>query len=128
MDRDSQEVLHKADAFLEYAKETADIHPRRIKPFFMTRSEGDGKTGGGWTENLGGGRGEEDHLSRSWNQLEMEKENVERCVKALSLPNQTSGRGRKNSVVIVDEHLSVPFLLVAVQVSHSPPPIIVCAK
>jgi son of sevenless len=120
MDRDSQEVLHKAEQFLEYARETADIHPRRIKPFFMTRQEGDGKTGGGWTENLGGGGVEEDHLSRSWNELEMEKENVERCVKALGLPNQTSGRGRKNSVVIVDEHLSVPFLLVAVQVSHTP--------
>jgi hypothetical protein len=117
MERDAHEVLNRAEAFLEYAQQTADIHPRRIKPFFMTRQDGDGKTGGGWTDNMNGASAtDEHHLQQCWADMEMEKDILEKCVKAMNLPNQTSSRGRKNSVVVVDEQLSIPFLLVSVQV------------
>jgi len=117
MERDANEVLIRAEAFLDYAHQVAEIHPRRIKPFFMTRPDGDGKTGGGWTNNLTGvSETNPDHLEQLWMELEREKDAVEKCVKAMTLPVQGSSRGRKNSLVIVDDHLVVPFLLIAVQV------------
>lgn len=118
MERDANEVLHRAEAFLDYAQQVADIHPRRVKPFFMTPPTGDGRTGGGWTNNLTGvSESNPDHLEQLWMEMEREKDAVERCVKAMTLPGQGSGRGRKNSVVIVDDHLIIPFLLIAVQVT-----------
>lgn len=117
MERDANEVLHRAEAFLDYAHQIAEIHPRRIKPFFMTRPDGDGKTGGGWTNNLTGmAESQPDHLEILWGQLEKEKESLEKCVKAMTLPGHGSSRSRKNSVVIVDDHLIVPFILITVQV------------
>ena len=117
MERDAVEVFAKAETFLEYASSVGEIHPRRIKPFFMTRPDGDGTTGGGWTNNLtGASAANPDHLERVWAELELEKEAVERCVKAMTVPSQGSSR-RKNSLVIVDDHLIIPFLLITVQVS-----------
>jgi len=116
MERDALEVQHRAEAFLEYAASEADVHPRRIKPFFMTRPDGDGTTGGGWTNNLtGASAANPDHLERLYAELEAEKEAIERCVKAMTVPSQGSSR-RKNSLVIVDDHLIIPFLLITVQV------------
>jgi hypothetical protein len=51
--------------------------------------------------------------------MELEKDAIEKCVKAMALPGQSSGRGRKNSIVIVDDHLTIPFILIAVQVCLS---------
>lgn len=116
MERDATEVLHKAESFLEYASSAAEIHPRRIRPFFMTTQEGDGTVGGGWSNNIG--EGGQDHLELLWGEMELEKENIEKCVKAMGLPaaQSSSSRGRKNSLVIVDDHLTIPFILIAVQV------------
>ena len=128
------EVLHRTEAFLEYARQVAEVQPQRIKPLFMTTPDGDGKTGGGWTKNLGGnsGEGEEggggkgtggagDQLEVLWGEMEREKDAVEKCVKAMALPSQgsTSSRSRKNSLVIVDDNLIIPFLLITVQVTSS---------
>ena len=114
------EVLHRAEAFLEYATQVAEVQPQRSKPLFMKTAEGDGKTGGGWTKNLGEENGEkraDDHLEVLWGEMEREKVAVEKCVKAMTLPSQgSSSRSRKNSLVIVDEHLIIPFLLITVQV------------
>src|SRR5204862_4878260 len=94
------------------------IHPRRIKPVFMTRTDGDGKTGGGWTRNLNGAsKNNPDHLEELWAELEREKDFCERSVKAMTLPGHGGSTSRrKNSLVIVDEHLIIPFLLIAVEV------------
>jgi hypothetical protein len=122
MERDAAEVLHKAESFLEYASSAAEIHPRRIRPFFMTTAEGDGTMGGGWSSNIGDGSGGQDHLELLWGEMEIEKDSVEKCVKAMGLPGHSSGgRGRKNSLVIVDDHLTIPFILIAVQVRFLPP-------
>jgi hypothetical protein len=117
MERDAIEVLHRTEAFLEYAHQVAEIHPRRIKPFFVTRPDGDGTTGGGWTDNLtGASQSNPCHLEQLWIEMEREKDAVERCVKAMTIPAQGSSRSRKNSIVIVDDHLIIPFVLIAVQV------------
>jgi len=120
MERDAVEVLHRAEAFLEYARQVAELQPQRMTPLFMKTADGDGKTGGGWTKNLGeegGGRGG-DQLEVLWGEMEREKDAVEKCVKAMTLPSQgsSSGRSRKNSLVIVDDNLIIPFLLITVQV------------
>jgi hypothetical protein len=116
MERDANEVLLRTEAFLDYAHQV-DVHPRRVKPFFIQPEEGDGKVGGGWTTNLTGlSDMQPDHLQKLSEDLEHEKDNVERCVKALGYPGQGSSRGRKNSLVIVDDHLIIPFILIAVQV------------
>jgi len=118
MERDAMDVLAKAETFLEYARTVADIHPRRIKPFFMMSPDGDGTTGGGWTNNLNDASSiNRDHLELLWAEMETEKDAIEKCVKAMALPSQGSSRGRKNSVVIVDDHLTIPFVLISVQVS-----------
>ena len=118
MEKDANEVLHRAEMFLDYASQIAEIHPRRLKPFFMTRPDGDGKTGGGWTNNLTGiSQSQPDHLEILWGELEKEKDALEKCVKAMTIPGQGSSRTRKNSIVIVDEHLTIPFVLITVQVS-----------
>ena len=117
MERDAMDVLAKAEAFLDYARTVAEVHPRRIKPFFMIGNDGDGTTGGGWTNNLNDASSvNRDHLELLWAEMENEKEAIEKCVKAMALPSQGSSRGRKNSVVIVDDHLTIPFVLIAVQV------------
>lgn len=120
MERDAMDVLAKAEAFLEYARTVADIHPRRIKPFFMTSPDGDGTTGGGWTNNLNDASSiNRDHLELLWAEMETEKDAIEKCVKAMALPGQGSSRGRKSSIVIVDDHLTIPFVLISVQVQES---------
>ena len=117
MERDASEVLVKAEAFLEYARTTAGVSPKRIKPFFMAPREGDGRLGGGWTSNLNGASANNpEHLEQLSGEMEVEKEAIERCVKAMGLPLASSSRVRKNSVVIVDEHLVIPFMLIAIQV------------
>jgi len=125
MEKDAVEVLHRTEAFLEYARQVAEVQPQRIKPLFMKTAEGDGKTGGGWTKNLGEGEGEGKRgggggaqLEVLWGEMEREKDAVEKCVKAMALPSQgsSSSRSRKNSLVIVDDHLIIPFLLITVQV------------
>ena len=117
MERDAMDVLAKAEAFLDYARTVAEIHPRRIKPFFMVGGEGDGTTGGGWTNNINDASTvNRDHLELLWAEMESEKDSIEKCVKAMALPSQGSSRGRKNSLVIVDDHLTIPFVLIAVQV------------
>ena len=124
------EVLHRSEAFLEYARQVAEVQPQRIKPLFMKTADGDGKTGGGWTKNLGDEQGEGerkgsvgggDQLEVLWGEMEREKDAVEKCVKAMALPSQgsSSSRSRKNSLVIVDDHLIIPFLLITVQVQTS---------
>lgn len=116
MERDALEVLHKAEVFLDYARQVALINPRRVKPFFVVHPDGDGVIGGGWTQNSSGaGEGNAGYLEGLWIEMEREKDAVERCVKAMTLPGQGSSR-RKNSIVIVDEHLTVPFVLITVQV------------
>jgi hypothetical protein len=115
MERDANEVLLRAEAFLDYAHQV-DVHPRRVRPFFIQPEDGDGKVGGGWTTNLTGlSDMQPEHLEKLSVELDAEKENVERCVKAMGLPSQGSSR-RKNSIVIVDDHLIIPFLLITVQV------------
>jgi hypothetical protein len=118
MERDANEVLLRAEAFLDYAHQV-DVHPRRVRPFFIQPEDGDGKVGGGWTTNLTGlSDMQPEHLEKMSVELDAEKENVERCVKAMGLPSQGSSR-RKNSIVIVDDHLIIPFLLITVQVCQS---------
>jgi len=121
MERDASEVLAKAEAFLEYARTTAGVVcPKRIKPFFMAPREGDGRLGGGWTSNLNGASANNpEHLEQLLGEMEVEKEAIERCVKAMGLPLASSSRVRKNSVVIVDDHLVIPFMLIAIQVCRA---------
>jgi len=117
MERDAMDVLGKAESFLDYAKTVAEVHPRRIKPFFMIGPDGDGTTGGGWTNNVNDATStNREHLALLWDEMENEKDAIEKCVKAMALPSQGSSRGRKNSVVIVDDHLTIPFVLISVQV------------
>lgn len=116
MERDAHEVLAKAEAFLEYASQIAGLPPRREKPYFVSAGEGGGVLGGGWASNISGvSEHDATHLEVLWINLEREKENVERCVKAMGLPSQGTNR-RKNSLVIVDENLTIPFVLISVKV------------
>jgi hypothetical protein len=120
MERDAQEVLNKAEAFIEYARSISGAQPKRIKPFFMSE-DGDGSTGGGWTHNLSGSAaGNPNHLENLLQQMEIEREAIEKCIKAMGLPNQASSRIRKNSIVMVDDHLIIPFVLLAIRV----PPVV----
>jgi hypothetical protein len=117
MERDATEVLSKAEAFLEYAEQVATIVPRRDKPYFISSGEGSGVIGGGWTNNLtGAAERDTSHLEMLWVDLEREKENVERCVKSMGLALSQGTNRRKNSIVIVDENLTIPFVLIGVQV------------
>lgn len=122
MERDALDVLLKAEAFCEYAASVAVV-PKRVKPFFMTPrdGEGDGRFGGGWTSNLGrASLLNSEHLEQLLGEMEVEKDNIDRCVKAMNLPGTgSSSRGRKNSLVIVDDHLIIPFMLIAIQVNYS---------
>jgi len=117
MERDATEVLSKAEAYCEYARVTALVVPKRVKPFFMSPREGDGRLGGGWTSNLGrAGTQNPDHLEQLLGEIDLERDAIERCIKAMGLPGTGSSRARKNSLVIVDDHLIIPFMLIAIQV------------
>jgi hypothetical protein len=117
MERDATEVLIKAEAYCEYCR-ASDVVPKRVRPFFMTPRDGDGRLGGGWTSNLSDlPTTNVDHLEKLLAEMEAEKDNIDRCVKAMSLPNAGSSRGRKNSLVIVDDQLIIPFMLIAIQVT-----------
>ena len=117
MESDAHEVVARAEAFLEYALQVAGVVSYWDKPYFMPSKDGRAAVGGSWTSNSSATNVRDTtHLEVLWMVLEKEKENVERCVKAMGLPSQRTNR-RKNSLVIVDENLTIPFMLISVKVT-----------